>query len=80
MNCSKLKYIVIPKSVDSIGFDAFHGCESLKAIYCEHKDKPTGWHSDWLGDEKLKVYWAGEWEYVPQPVNNKQLTLWESDE
>lgn len=80
MNCSKLKYIVIPKSVDRIGFDVFHGCDSLKAVYCEHKDKPIGWHPEWLGKEKIKVYWAGEWEYVPQPVNNGQLTLWEIDE
>lgn len=70
-NCIYLKAIVIPKSVEYIGVDAFFGCFGL-TIYCEDSSLPKGWAqpSNW-NPHRRPIYWAGEWEYDsngnPQP-------------
>ena len=60
-----LEYIVIPKSVELIGAEAFRNV----TIYCEIEEKPTGWDENFAG-ENCKVYWGGTWKYVdgiPRP-------------
>ncbi len=44
--CGNLREIVIPESVTSIGSDVFSDCYYL-TIYCEVKNKPSGWVSNW---------------------------------
>ena len=44
--CNGLTRITIPNSVTSIGNSAFSGCSNL-IIYCEAKNKPSGWSSSW---------------------------------
>ena len=55
-NCSGLTTIEIPSSVTSIGWYAFGNCNNL-TIYCEAREKPSGWEDDWNGDRP--VFWAG---------------------
>ena len=60
-----LEYIVIPKSVEYIGAEAFQNV----TIYCEIEEKPIGWDENFAG-ENCKVYWGGTWKYVdgvPRP-------------
>ena len=60
-----LEYIVIPKSVEYIGAEAFQNV----TIYCEIEEKPIGWDENFAG-ENCKVYWGGTWGYVegiPRP-------------
>ena len=45
-NCTRLKEIIIPESVVSIGYGAFWFCENL-TIYCEAESQPSGWTSGW---------------------------------
>ena len=64
----KLKYVVIPESVEKIGKSAFQNV----TIYCEIDKKPSGWNDDFEFDS-CGVYWGGTWEYVdgePQPIIN----------
>ncbi len=64
-----LGYVVIPESVEKIGYQAFSNLN----IYCEVEAKPSGWEYGFAGDN-CKVYWKGKWEYVngvPQPISNK---------
>ena len=60
-----LEYIVIPKSVEYIGAEAFQNV----TIYCEIEEKPIGWDENFAG-ENCKIYWGGTWKYVdgiPRP-------------
>ena len=60
-----LEYIVIPKSVEYIGAEAFRNV----TLYCEIEEKPIGWDENFAG-ENCKVYWGGTWKYVegiPRP-------------
>ena len=60
-----LEYIVIPKSVEYIGAEAFQNV----TIYCEIEEKPIGWDENFAG-ENCKIYWGGTWGYVdgvPRP-------------
>lgn len=64
-----LEYIVIPKSVEYIGAEAFRNV----TLYCEIEEKPIGWDENFAGDNCI-AYWGGAWEYVdgiPQPIKNK---------
>ena len=66
--CPKLKYVVIPSTVISIGSGAFE-CE---ALYCNVERRPLGWKRD-FASINTKVYWKGEWEYkngIPTPINS----------
>ena len=61
-----LEYIVIPKSVNKIGNNAFRNV----ILYCEATEKPSGWDDDFALVNCI-VYWGGTWEYVdgvPQPI------------
>ena len=57
-NCSSLTSVVIPDSVTSIGSYAFYACSSL-TIYCEAENKPSGWDSRWIFDDR-PVEWGYE--------------------
>lgn len=57
-DCKNLKEVVIPKSVEHIGYHAF----TYGTIYCEAESKPEGWNQYFAG-EGVKVYYANEWEY-----------------
>ena len=60
-----LEYIVIPKSVEYIGAEAFRNV----TIYCEIEEKPIGWDENFAG-ENCKIYWGETWKYVegvPRP-------------
>lgn len=59
--CSALSEIVIPKSVESIGSNAFEGARRV-VIYCETASKPQGWEDGWNNDRP--VYWAYEEDLV----------------
>lgn len=64
-----LEYVVIPKSVEIIGYKAFNNV----TIYCEAEEKPVGWDKDFALNN-CEVYWKGTWEYVdgvPQPIVNE---------
>ena len=58
--CNSLESIIIPKSVIQMDYWVFDYCSNLKTIYCEAKEKPTGWKgaTNWLGDCKAKVIWG----------------------
>ena len=57
-DCKNLKEVVIPKSVEHIGYHAF----TYGTLYCEAESKPKGWNQYFAG-ENVKVYYANEWEY-----------------
>ncbi len=55
-SCLNLKKIVIPKSVDYIGKDAFFVYNSI--ICCEAEAKPQGWDDKWRSEYNYgKVVW-----------------------
>lgn len=56
--CSELTSITIPNSVTVIEWRAFEGCNKLK-IYCEAKNKPSGWDTKWNYDNR-PVVWGYE--------------------
>jgi len=56
--------IVIPESVTEIGANLFARCEELAAVYCEAKQKPKGWDSEWRNKLTATVYWSNNWSYV----------------
>lgn len=56
--CDNLKSIIIPKSVEHIGFHAF----TSGIIYCEASAKPNGWNKYFAGKD-AKVYYSDQWEY-----------------
>lgn len=66
-SCENLKEIVIPKSVEIIGKQAF----TDTIVYCEVESKPEGWANDFAAN-KVKVYYANEWHYddAGNPVPN----------
>ncbi len=54
--CKKLSSIVIPESVTRVGAWAFFGCSNIM-IYCEAKEKPYHWDSEW-NQENRPVVWG----------------------
>ena len=48
--CTNLTSVTIPNTVDTIGYKAFAGCTAT--IYCDVKEEPGGWDSEWCGKEK----------------------------
>ncbi len=54
-NCKYLNKVVIPDLVTDLSRNAFRGCDSL-TIYCEAKEKPSGWHDDW-NSSNCPVVW-----------------------
>ena len=70
-------YIIMPKSVTSIGVHAF-GNVPGQAIYCEASSRPSGWFYDsysniyWYITSYVTVYFKGKWDYnsngYPYPI------------
>ena len=54
--CSKLKEIIIPKSVKVIESWSFEACEEI-TIYCEAESQPAGWEDNWC-DSNATVIWG----------------------
>lgn len=54
--CGALEKIWIPDSVEYMGYQCFWGCSPNLVIYCEAKEKPVGWHSDW-NNGNYEVIW-----------------------
>ena len=55
-NCNRLIRVAVPKTVDSVGADAFSYCWNL-TIYCEAESQPDGWNSEW-NYSKCPVVWG----------------------
>ena len=68
-DCNCLEEIAIPLSVRSMGCNVFGGCQNLKHIYCEAKDRPADWNPDWVHREgslfecSAQVHWGNTWHY-----------------
>lgn len=70
--CDKMR-IVIPQSVEKVGYCLFDGSEC--DIFCEAEYLPCFWDDDWIDDVLIhapkKVYWRDEWNNnpdMPMPV------------
>ncbi len=48
----------IPASIKTVGSDIFHGCNTLKTVYCEAAECPSGWNQNWLGSCTANVIWG----------------------
>ena len=59
-NCNNLTRIVIPNSVITITSSAFSNISNV-TIYCEAKEKPASWASDW-NSTGLPVLWGDSLE------------------
>ena len=46
--CKSLKWVTLPESVDTIGYEAFYGCSSLQGILIDAKDTIT------IGDQSME--------------------------
>lgn len=53
--CNSIKEIFIPKTVTTIGQNAFIDCSNL-VIYCERLSRPLTWVTNW--NYKRPVYWG----------------------
>ena len=60
-NCSSLKNIVIPSTVEYIGYKTFTECKNL-SIYLESENVNENWDEYW-NDSNRPVYLKGEWKY-----------------
>ncbi len=59
---ANLEWVIVPASVQIMGEKAFDEVSKNAKVYCEATSQPTGWNDKWLENNKVKVYWAGEWE------------------
>ena len=78
MNVSKVKYIVIPKSVEDVGIDSFaFGSHDgrKKKIFLERKRVPKNWKS-WHFDNVF-IYLKNRWEY---DENGIPVVKWMNEE
>lgn len=50
--------IVIPISVEALGYYAFRDCGSLEYMYCEVKSQPVAWNSEWKYNCPAQVVWG----------------------
>ena len=56
-NITDIDTIVIPAKVSYIEGYAFFGCNAVKEIRCERKEKPRFWHEAWNVGCPAKVIW-----------------------
>ena len=85
---NNLESIIIPKSFENIGKNAFSGCKSLKMILCEAENKPTNWYdgsdedlgyeNQWNGSIAI-IVWGykdklnyGDFSCIVQSINNEE--------
>ena len=61
--CDQLEYIIIPKSVTTIGWVAFEETGSVR-IYCETETKPSGWDDDWSWGQPVEWGVSGNFANV----------------
>ena len=57
-DCTNLKSVIIPKSVEKMGDKVFYD-DSKLTIYCEAKQRPSGWSKEW-NSQKYPVVWGYE--------------------
>ena len=55
---STISMVVIPLATSEIGYGAFLSRETLKTIYCEAAEQPSGWSSGWLYGTNAEVVWG----------------------
>ncbi len=56
--CDRIRKVVIPNSVTSMGDSVFYMTFSLFAIYCEAESQPEGWDTEWLEMCAATVHWG----------------------
>lgn len=67
--CKNMRKLVVPGSVNHIGYWAFALCDNLEGIYLEHDAEGSSWDAWWNYSLKVKCYWKDEWHYEPMPNN-----------
>ncbi len=65
--CKNLRKLVIPASVNHVGYWAFALCDNLEGLYFEHDAAGSTWDAWWNYSMKVKCYWKNEWHYEPTP-------------
>ncbi len=61
--------IIIPISVTSVAMNAFNSCYNLTDIYCEAKQRPSGWDRNWLStDTNTRVHWGYSSSVLPEDI------------
>ena len=55
-NCSNLKTVVLYEGVESVGENAFKGCNDDLIIYCKHPSIPETWNENWNPDNCVVLY------------------------
>ena len=55
-DCKNLKTVILYDGVESVGENAFKGCNEDLTIYCMFDNKPDTWHENWNPDD-CKVVW-----------------------
>lgn len=86
-NDTGMRYLVIPKGVESIGEDAFGACSHL-TVYTPYSVRPSGWHKSWNGvDSPARVEWSfkqfvtdGDFKCVELNDGSKILIGYSGDE
>ena len=85
---NNLESIIIPKSFENIGKNAFIHCKTLKLILCETENKPTNWYdgsdkdlgyeNQWNGSPAT-IVWGyknklnyGDFSCIVQSINNEE--------
>ena len=86
-NDTGMRYLVIPKGVESIGEDVFGACSHL-TVYTPYSVRPSGWHKSWNGvDSPARVEWSfkqfvtdGEFKCVELNDGSKILIEYSGEE
>ena len=69
-NCTNLKSVVLYDNVESVGENAFKGCDNV-VIYCESQNITETWHENWNPDNRPVL--CGE------PINTWDISDTEDD-
>lgn len=57
-NCKNLKSVILYGDVESVGENAFKGCNENLIIQCMFDSQPETWHENWNPDNR-EVIWLG---------------------